>query len=365
MIPCVFINMPAWDHPALLSAKTFLPGESAPTVLSRRGFHRSMAALVLSAAFPSFSFAGNRPTSVVLLLSGVITDGGWGQLAYNGLTTLKSRGFRTAYAENISLAQMDQVVRGYSDDGFDLVIGHGGEFSSTFLEVAPDYPKQRFFVTTFLPQGDVSRNLMYVNMGYFGAAYGAGVLAALISDKKQAVGFIGGADDPNQQRMKKAFIAGAQHAVPGIRAMGIITGDYDNASKGREAASILIGNGADVIWHSADITGLGAIQGAVAGHIKVLGCYSDQTALAPHNMATSFEMNLAGMVVSIAEKVASGTFTGGIEWRPPVDEMWLLRNGANGNYNPHLVTAAEWAAFQNVWRDVAARKIDVSQFAGL
>ena len=68
--------------------------------------------------------------------------------------------------------------------------------------------------------------------------------------------------------MKKAFIAGAQQTVPGIRALAIITGDYDNASKGREAASILIGNGADVIWHAADVTGLGAIQGAVAGKCK-------------------------------------------------------------------------------------------------
>ena len=141
--------------------------------------------------------------------------------------------------------------------------------------MAPDYPGQRFFVTTFLPQPEVPRNIMFVNMGYFGAAYGAGVLAALISEKKHAVGFIGGDDDPNQQRMKKAFIAGARRTVPGIRPLAIITGDYDNASKSREAASILVGNGADVIWHAADVTGLGAIQGAVAGNVKVLGCYSD------------------------------------------------------------------------------------------
>ncbi|HWF38918.1 MAG TPA: BMP family protein [Candidatus Acidoferrales bacterium] len=333
------------------------------SIVSRRNFNRIMASLLFSAGLSSSLAAGKQTISVALLLSGVITDGGWGQLAYNGLSTLKSRGFRTAYAENISLAQMDQVTRGYADDGFDLIIGHGGEFSSTFLEVAPDYPKQRFFVTTFLPQGAVSRNLMYVNMGYFSAAYGAGVLAALISVKKQAVGYIGGADDPNQQRMKKAFIAGAQHAVPGIRAMGIITGDYDNAAKGREAASILIGNGADVIWHSADITGLGAIQGAAAGNIKAIGCYSDQSALAPNNVATSFELNLSGMVIKITEQVLSGTFAGGTEWRPPVDEMWLLKNGPNGSYNPHLITSAEWAAFQDVWRDIAARRIDVDKFA--
>lgn len=295
----------------------------------------------------------------MLLLSGVITDGGWSQLAYEGLKQLSARTYKTAYAENISLAQMDQVTRGYSDDGFDLLIGHGVEFSSTLLEVAPDYPRQHYFVTTFMPQPSVPNNIMYIDMGYFGAAYGAGVLAALISERKQAVGFIGGNDDPNQQRMKKSFIAGARHALPGIRPLAIITGDYDNASKGREAASILIGNGADVIWHTADVTGLGAIQGAVAGNIKVMGCYSDQSALAPNNMATSFALDLGGMVISIAEFVADGTFAGGTEWRPSVDRMWLQRCGANGAYNPRLVTADQWNQFRKVWADVAARKVDI------
>ncbi len=328
--------------------------------ISRRGFTGAIASAFAWGAIGSAGADRSHRASVALLLSGVITDGGWGQLAYDGLKQLQARyGFKTAYAENINLAQMDQTARGYSDDGFDLVIGHGNEFSSTLLEVAPDYPKQHYFVTTFLPQGDVPGNIMYVNMGYFGAAYGAGVLAALISEKKKAVGFIGGDDDPNQQRMKRAFIAGAQQTVPGIRALGIITGDYDNASKGREAASILIGNGADVIWHSADVTGLGAIQGAVAGNVKVIGCYSDQTDLAPNNMATSFEMNLAGMVVSVAQQVAAGTFAGGTQWNLPVNQMWLQTCGKNGDYNPRLVTAEQWSTFQKAWSDIASRKIDV------
>jgi len=328
--------------------------------ISRRAFHGALASAFACSALPGAWAGTNRQTSVVLLMSGVITDGGWGQLAYEGLTELKTRyGFKTAYAENIGLAQMDQVARGYSDDGFDLIIGHGSEFSSALLEVAPDYPRQHYLVTTFLPQPDVPRNIMYVNMGYFGAAYGAGVLAALISEKKRAVGFIGGNDDPNQNRMKKAFAAGAQKTVPGIQALAIITGDYDNASKGREAASILIGNGADVIWHAADLTGLGAIQAAVAGNVKVLGCYSDQTNLAPNNMATSFQMNLGGMVTTVGQQVAAGTFTGGTEWRPPVNMMWLQRCGKNGEYNPRLISGDEWSAFQKVWSDIAARKIDV------
>ena len=327
--------------------------------ISRREFQRVLASALACSAIPEAWASPDRPTSVVLLLSGVITDGGWSQLAFEGLKTLQARGFKTAYAENISIAQMDQVARGYADDGFDLLLGHGVEFSSTLLEVSPDYPSQHFFVTTFLPHEEVPRNIMYVNMGYFGAAYGAGVLAALISEKKRAVGFIGGADDPNQNRIKKAFIAGVKAAAPEMQALAIITGDYDNAAKGREAASILIGNGADVLWHTADVTGLGAIQGAVAGSVKMLGCYSDQTDLAPNNMATSFFLNLGGMVIGVSGEVAAGTFAGGTEWRPPVNEVWLPKCGKNGDYNPRLVTAEQWNTFQKVWVDIAARKIDV------
>ena len=305
----------------------------------------------------------NRQASVALLLSGVITDGGWSQLAYDGLRALKTRyGFKTAYAENIGIAEMDQVTRGYSDDGFDLIVGHGLEFSSTFLEVAPDYPSQRFFVTTFRPQPSVPPNIMYINMGYVGAAFGAGVLAALISDKKRAVGFIGGADDPNQQNIKKSYIAGVRQTAPGMEALAIITGDYDNASKGREAASILIGNGADVLWHAADVTGLGVIQAAVAGNVKVMGCYSDQTDLAPNNVATSFVMDLGGMVTHVAQEVANGAFEGGTEWRRPVNQMWLQKCGKNGDYNLRLISVNEWNTFQKVWGDIGSRKIDADRF---
>ncbi|MFN8458426.1 MAG: BMP family ABC transporter substrate-binding protein [Anaerolineae bacterium] len=62
--------------------------------------------------------------------------------------------------------------------------------------------------------------------------------------------------------------------MPGTKALGVVTGDYSDAAKGQEAAATMVGNGADVIWHAADITGLGAI-GAVDRQGKVLGCYAD------------------------------------------------------------------------------------------
>jgi basic membrane protein A len=330
-------------------------------IITRRAFHQGCVAAFGATILPRHLWAAGKQTRVVLLLTGVITDGGWSQLAYDGLKRLQSDPrFTTAYAEDISLAQMQQVVRGYSDDGFDLIIGHGFEFSSALLDVAADYPGQYYFVSSFLPHEKVPSNIMFVNMGYFDASYAAGALAALISDRKRVVGFVGGEDDPTQQKMKLAFIAGAQRTVPGIKGIGIMTGDYNNAAKGREAASTLVGNGADVIWHAADITGLGAIQGAAAAGVKVIGCYSDQTSLAPKNMAASFEMNLENMVVTAAYAVANNAFAGGTEWHPTVDKMWLLKAGPHGDHNPALVSAAAWNSFQKIWADLAQHRIDVS-----
>jgi basic membrane protein A len=332
------------------------------TRLTRRQFNIVALAGAAVAGFglPRTASAAEE-THVVLLLSGVITDGGWGQLAYQGLKSLEGKsGFKIAYAENISQAQIPQVARGYADDGATLIIGHGYEFGSPLLEVAPDYPETKFFVSSFLPEPKVPDNIMFADLAYFDVSYAAGALAALISEKKQSVGYVGGGDNPTQQTMLKAFVAGAGKTVPGIKGVGIVTGDYNNAAKGKQAAATMIGNGCDVIWHAADVTGLGAIQAAVEAKVKVLGCYSDQTDLAPANMGTSFEMNLAGMVTTLADSVAGGSFKGGTEWKPTVDEMWLLKAGPEGDHNPDVVPAEAWSSFETIWKDIAARKIDVA-----
>lgn len=331
------------------------------TTLSRRQFNLLTLATGITAGLGVTAASAAAETSVVLLLSGTIADGGWGQLAYEGLQSLKDKpGFKVAYAENITQAQIPQVVRGYADDGFKLIIGHGYEYGSPLLEIAPDYPETAFFVPSFLPQPDVPSNILYADLAYFDVAYAAGALAALISEKKTSVGFIGGGDNPSQQKMMRAFIMGAEKTVPGVKGVGLITGDYNNAAKGKQAAATMIGNGTDVIWHAADVTGLGAIQAAVEADVKVLGCYSDQTLLAPKNMATSLEMNLFGMVATTAAAVADGTFKGGVEWKPTLAEMWLLKAGALGDHNPDLASAEAWTKFKTIWDDITAHKIGVA-----
>jgi basic membrane protein A len=299
-----------------------------------------------------------KPVKVALLMPGSITDGGWDQLAYEGLQRLgKEEGFQVAFTENIKQADIPQVTRGYADDGYDLLIGHGFEFGSAFLEIAPQYPNQRFFATTYQPQPNVPANALYINPAYYDAGYAAGALAALMS-KSHTVGFVGGGDNPTQRGTMNAFKTGASQTVEGTNGLGVVTGDYNDATKGREAATTMIGNGADVIWHFADITGLGAIEGAVANKAMVMGAYSDQTKLAPDNMPSSLAMDLSNMVVKLGLDVRDGTFAGGKEWQPPVDEMWhWTYDGGKSDHNSKLIADDVWAKYLTIWKDLAAGKI--------
>ena len=238
-----------------------------------------------------------------------------------------------------------------------MIIGHGFEFGSAFLEIAPEYPDQWFFATTFQPQPDIAPNIRYADAAYYEAAYTAGALASLMSETG-TVGFVGGGDNPTQQAMLRSFVFGAEMTVEGTKALGVVTGDYNDATKGREAATTMIGNGADVIWHAADVTGLGAIEGAIANDALVLGCYSDQTTVAPDHMGSSVVMNLQQMVITLANEVKDGSFVGGEEWQPTVDEMWYWAAG-DADHNADIISDDVWAEFLKVWDDVAARKIDV------
>lgn len=302
---------------------------------------------------------------VALLMVGSISDGGWNQLAFEGLADLKAKGFGTAYVENVTQARIPEVVRGYADDGFDLIIGHGYNFGNTIAEFAPEYPDQKFFVTAFQAGLEPVSNVQFIHLAYVGASYAAGALAALISDAGKAVGFVGGGDNPTQQAMNRAFISGAENTVKGIRGLGVVTGDYNNAAKGREAALTMIGNGADVIWHAADVTGLGVIQGAAGAGAKVIGCYANQTALAPDRMATSFMLNLRWMVNELGRSLAAGEFAGGTEWRPSIKDIWIQGYGTGEKlteFNPSLVDADAKAKFQSILDELDSGTIDLDAF---
>ena len=73
----------------------------------------------------------------------------------------------------------------------------------------------------------------------------------------------------------------------------------------------MIEQGADIIFHAAGLTGLGAIQAARENGVLAIGVDVDQNNVAPDTVITSAVKKIPESVYVVLESVANGTFEGG------------------------------------------------------
>lgn len=254
---------------------------------------------------------GGKVEKIALLLPGTITDHGWNANAHAGLEKLKGEGYETAYTEMVVAANMEATFRNYAKEGYDLLIGHGGQFGDAALRVAADYPEKYFFVFGPAPDenAEMPDNMCFVDEGEFEGAYLAGVLAALTTESN-VIGYVGGEDISTQRADKNAFIEGVASIDPAIDVQVIIAGTFEDSAKGKESALALIEQGADVLMHSADSTGVGVIEAAKEQEVYVIGYGTDQSNLAGEYILTSIIINIPDAIVQQLDRIEQGNFAG-------------------------------------------------------
>ena len=93
---------------------------------------------------------------VALVLSGPISDASWNAAAYNSLVSLKDKfELEIEYTENTDLPDIEPAYRGYADSGFDVIIGHGFQFSDPAMEIAPNYPETYWGIVMGYAGGEI------------------------------------------------------------------------------------------------------------------------------------------------------------------------------------------------------------------
>ena len=86
---------------------------------------------------------------VALILPGQSTDMGWSTQGYNGLMRAQEElGVEVAYAEKISESDAEEYIRGYANDGYDLVVAHSSAYADAMKAVAANFPDTWFVVTS-------------------------------------------------------------------------------------------------------------------------------------------------------------------------------------------------------------------------
>ncbi|MFV0464594.1 MAG: BMP family protein [Lachnospiraceae bacterium] len=243
------------------------------------------------------------PTTVkvALILPGTINDQGWNTEAYDGLMLVEALGCQTAYSESVAASDYESTFRGYAEQGFHVVIGHGTEFVDAAEKVAVDFPETMFLLTssdaTMEPNVGSLQNLNN-EQGFI-----AGVVAALASES-HVVGSVGGMEIPSIQSYMLGFEQGVAYVDNGTTALIAYTGDFDDATKGKEQAKAFIDQGADVISHDADGAGLGifeAVKEAGEGYYAI-GAVKDQYEQLPAQTLTSATNSIGeGILVAIED----------------------------------------------------------------
>jgi len=223
-----------------------------------------------------------KKIKVAVAFPGVVTDQSWNQFGYEGLKRAEQEcGVEIAFTEDVFPDEQVEVFRNYAAAGYDVIIGHGGEYADAITQVASEYPELSFGDTNGKPTGD---NVSVMVIGYNEMSFLAGVLACEMTETNH-VSVVGAMEIPVMAAAYESFVDGVNYcadlAGKEIEVDDVYTGDWADVNLAREAALALIADGSDVIYHHLDAADAGAIAAAEDSGVYAIGLYRDSTDLGP------------------------------------------------------------------------------------
>ncbi|MDG2308095.1 MAG: BMP family protein [Candidatus Binatia bacterium] len=250
---------------------------------------------------------GGNAFKVGLLTPGPVSDGGWNAGAYEALQEIhKQLGAEISNQQVATPADFEQGFRGYAQQGYALVFGHGFEFQDPAMRAAKDFPDTDFVVSS----GSVSaKNVASLQFDLDQATYLAGMLAASLSKTGRA-GCVGGIELPVIKKTFDGFIAGAKSVNPDFVVSTAYTGNFEDVAAARAAASAMIAQGADFLLHNADAAGLGVFQAAKDHGVLAFGSNGDQSSAAPDTVLASAVISIPAAFLQMAREAKEKRFEG-------------------------------------------------------
>ncbi|MEA4942590.1 Purine-binding protein [bioreactor metagenome] len=250
------------------------------------------------------------PLQVALCLTGPANDGGWCQLAYDGLTAAGEQyGVKFSYTENLQTTDMEAAMTDYAAQGYNLIFGLGFQFGDPALKVAEKYPDVKFVVF----EGSVeAENVLSCKISNEQSRYLLGYLAARLS-KSGVVGFVAGPAQPSIIKPAEAFKLGARAANPDAKVLISYCESFTDVALAKEAAVAMLDQGADVIGHGANTAGTGAIKACQERGALAMGAAADQNGLAPDTVVCSDMYSFGDVLLYVVGNAVEGKFESGIK----------------------------------------------------
>ena len=274
------------------------------------------------AAAPAAS--DGKTYKVAMICDSSINDGGWGAACYNAMIAAAERkGWQAEVTDSISQdAYYDSIVA-YCMLGYDMIYAPGNQYTDAVLQAAEEYPDIAFALlngAADTPDKAVNKNVSSLLPNAQQIGWIAGALAGLMTASGK-LGFIGGMELDTT----KGKIAGFEEAAKYVgekegKTVELLNVPYANsfsdAPKGKEFATELISQGADVFFGDASAVDSDAREAidaanAASGSVKVYDIAQPADILGQNECIICSQVtDNSAMVVASMEAVENGTFGG-------------------------------------------------------
>lgn len=258
---------------------------------------------------------GEAPPQGKALKVGIVFDsGGRGDKSFNDSAwagierAQKEFGIEAVDIQSNSAAQYESNLTKLADRKLDIIFAVGLGQQQALAKVAPKFPDTKFAVVDGNVDAPNVRSLQFrEEQGSFLAGYLAGLMT-----KSGKIGFVGGMEIPLIRKFQYGYFAGAKMANPKVVTLPAkFTGDWNNADKGKAAAALLYGEGADIVYHAAGRAGLGVFTAAKEANAFAIGVDSNQDYIEKGRILTSMVKRVDEAVYATIKDLMDGKFSAG------------------------------------------------------
>ena len=199
------------------------------------------------------------------------------------------------------------AIRGYAEDGFDIVLAHGSQFGGSLSEIAPDYPDTYFAWGTSRDTFGLSNVYSYTVKSDQGG-YINGTMAAHLTGSG-TIGVVGPIEVGDIKAYIDGFVVGVASVDPSITVNVNYIDSFSDVALAAEAAQAHIQAGADVLTGVSQMT-VGATGVAREHGVLWFGSQSDQTPLGEEIVVASQIYNWDFQLGQIVEDLLAGEMNG-------------------------------------------------------
>ena len=234
---------------------------------------------------------GDAKLKVAMVLPGLKTDEAFNQYTYEGMMRAATDlDLETAFVEEVAQDEQIEMIRQFAQQGYDIIIGQGGQFGEALQTVAREYPDQDFIFSVATDTGGVP-NVTAVTVSYSHAGYLAGIMAGRMTKTNSVAMVTGEWYDPHRQ-FEASFEAGVATSGKDVSVKAVTTGSWSDVNKAREASLALIADGVDVLVPLLDAAYVGVVSAAQdSDDVLIVGSVIDMAGIAPEVVVGSVVYN--------------------------------------------------------------------------